>query len=227
MRLAGLFSGGKDSTLSIHLAGEEGHEVSALVTLASKNPESYMFHVANIHLAPLQAEAMGLPIIYRETEGEREAELGDLREALREAVERYRIEGVLSGAVASSYQKRRIDRISSELGLASLSPLWGSEARELLAEMVRRKFKVIVSAVAAEGLGPGWLGRQLDVSAIEELGELSERHRFSLAGEGGEFETLVLDAPMFKKRLEILEAEILWSGGSGVYFIKKSRLVDK
>lgn len=224
MRLASLHSGGKDSVYAMYLSLQEGHEISVLISIASENPESYMFHVPNIELTKLQAEAMGIPIIFRTTEGVKEEELEDLKNALREAIKEYRIEGIVSGAIFSNYQRSRIDDMAEELGLESLSPLWRRKPKDLLSEMVKRDFRIIISAVAAGGLGPEWLGVEINEKVIEELADLHNTCYVCTAGEGGEFETLVIDAPVFRKEIEIRQAERLWDGQSGVYRITNAAL---
>ena len=201
MRLAALFSGGKDSCLAIHLAVEAGDEVACLVTMLSENPESYMFHTPNIHLTKLQAEALGLPHVARTTKGEKEAELGDLRAAIEEAAGAHRIDGVVTGAVASVYQQGRVQRICDGLGLRCLNPLWQRDQLSILHELLRLRFEVIVSGVFAPPLDGTWLGRTLDGAMVEELARLQRRWGINPAGEGGELETTVLWAPMFRKRL--------------------------
>ncbi len=227
MRLGALYSGGKDSTLAVERAMGEGHEIAALIALASDNPESYMFHVPNIWLTRLQAEAMGVPLVQRRTEGVKERELEDLRAAVEDAMEEHRIEGLVSGAIYSNYQMSRISALCGELGLESVAPLWRKPPAELLREMVSKGYRVVMSAVAAEGLGPEWLGRELDEAAVEGLTKVHETCYVCTGGEGGEFETLVLDAPIFKKRLVILEAERVWSGRSGVYLVRSAVLAEK
>jgi len=227
MRLASLLSGGKDSVYAMYLAMREGHEISVLITIASKNPESYMFHVPNIHLTKLQAEAMGIPLIFRKTEGVKEEELEDLKFALKEAIEEYRIEGIVSGAIFSNYQRSRIDDMAEELGLTSLSPLWRQKPKDLLSEMVAEGFRVIISAVAAGGMGPEWLGVEISARIIEELADLHNICYVCTAGEGGEFETLVIDAPIFDKTINIIDAEKEWDGQSGVYSIGRAVLEEK
>jgi ABC transporter with metal-binding/Fe-S-binding domain ATP-binding protein len=222
-----LFSGGKDSVLALYKVLEEGHEVKTLITISSKNPESYMFHVPNIGLTPLQAEAMDMPIIFKTTKGVKEEELKDLKEAVKEAIKKYHIQGVVSGAIFSNYQKSRIDNICRELNIKSFVPLWNRKPEEMLVKMVDSGFKIIMSAVAAGGLGPEWLGKELNHAAIKQLLNLHNVCYICTAGEGGEFETLVLDAPFFKKRIEIIDAEKIWDGQSGVYDIRKAVLVDK
>src|SRR3990170_1620577 len=110
MKLGVLFSGGKDSTLALHMTAEH-EEATCLITLVSKNPESYMFHTPNIHLTEIQAEATDLPLIAKVTEGRKEEELKDLEQAITEAVKQHRIEGVVTGAVESVYQAERVQRI--------------------------------------------------------------------------------------------------------------------
>ena len=144
-------------------------------------------------------------------------------------MKRVRIEGIVTGAVASNYQKSRIDGIAGDLGIASLAPLWQREPVELLREMINAGFEIIITAVAAGGLDESWLGRTLDAKAAAELIVLSKKHRFSPIGEGGEFETLVLDCPLFTKKIKVLEAQKNWnvSTRSGTFNVKKTELVNK
>jgi predicted ATP pyrophosphatase (TIGR00289 family) len=113
MRVGVLFSGGKDSTLALSKAMKE-HEVVCLITIISKNTESFMFHTPNIEITKLQAESIGLPLIQRITEGKKEEELEDLRKAVVEAKENYRIDGIVTGAVESVYQSKRIQKICDD-----------------------------------------------------------------------------------------------------------------
>ena len=227
MRLASLFSGGKDSCLSMKYALDEGHDVVCLVTIISKNPESYMFHTPNIHLTKLQAEAMMLPIVEETTVGKKEEELEDLRNALVRAKEEFNIEGVVSGAIYSNYQRTRIDGVCKELELASLSPLWKKTPREMLQDMVKAGFKVVMSAVAADGLGEEWLGREFTPEVIEQLCHLHDTCYVCTGGEGGEFETLVVDAPFFKKRIVIDESETYFKLHAGSLIVTQAHLEDK
>lgn len=227
MKLAALFSGGKDSVYALYLAQSQGHDIEVLIAIDSENPESYMFHVPNIHLVKLQAEAMGIPLIFKKTKGIKEEELADLKEAISEAIKDYGITGIVSGAIYSNYQRKRIDDMAAELRIESLSPLWKKKPKDMLSEMVGNGFKVVMSAVAAEGLGPEWLGREIDQKTIEELSNLHNTCYVCTAGEGGEFETLVVDAPNFAKKIEIKEAEKSWDGQAGVYKVLSVELVEK
>jgi ABC transporter with metal-binding/Fe-S-binding domain ATP-binding protein len=226
MRLGVLFSGGKDSCLTLFKSMKE-HEAVCLITIVSKNPESFMFHTPNIWITKMQSEAMEIPLIQKTTEGKKEEELEDLKKAIKEAKEIYKIEGIATGAVESVYQSKRIQKICDDLDLLCVNPLWKRDQVELLEEVIENKFKVIISGVFAYPLDEKWLGKEIDREIIEELVKLKEKYQISPSGEGGEIETTVLDAPFFKKRIDILDFEIKAKENSGVFIIKKAKLVEK
>jgi len=226
MKVGILFSGGKDSAYAMHKVRGE-HTVVCLITIASKNPESYMFHTPNIDVTCLQAEASGLPLVRVESEGVKEDELKDLEKAVLEAKSRYGIEGVVTGAIESVYQSERVQRICDRLGLRCFNPLWKKDQVTLLSEILGEGFKVIISGVFAYPLDETWLGKELDAKTTTELVKLTEKFQISPSGEGGEIETTVLDAPFFKKRVVIIEAEKTFRQGSGTYAIRKAELVGK
>ena len=223
MKVAALFSGGKDSTYAIYLAQQRGWTVDTLITMVPEHGESYMFHIPNLHLTGMQAEAMRLRHVEFTTAGQEELELDDLKIALADRD----IAGVLTGAIASDYQATRIDRICHELGMRSFSPMWRWEQRHVLEDMAAAGFRTIVVGVYAEGLGEDWLGRELDADALEELDAISEKYSMNISGEGGEFETLVVDGPNFYKQLEIVESERHWDGVRGELIVRKAELVEK
>jgi len=225
MRLAALVSGGKDSLYAAYLAGKE-HEIKYIVSIISENPESYMFHFPNAELVEKQAEAMQIPITQKITKGEKEKELFDLIEVLKEIKN---IDGVVSGALASNYQKTRIDKICSDLNLKSLTPLWQRDPVGLIKEMIENRFVIIITAVAAPPLDESWLGRKIDERCISDLVELNKKYGIHPTFEGGEAETFVLDCPLFKRKIEITGSEKIWDEKtrSGWLKIKKIELFDK
>jgi diphthine-ammonia ligase len=226
MRLGVLFSGGKDSTLALHLAAEKD-EVACLITLVSKNKESYMFHTPNINITELQAEALELPLVSVETEGQKEVELADLEKAIAQAKSKFNIDGVVTGAVESVYQASRVQRICNRLDVWCFNPLWKHDQKDLLTTLIDKKFRVIISGVFAYPLNETWLGKQIDTQMIDRLVLLEQQFGISPSGEGGEIETTVLDAPMFKQRIEVLDFSIEVKGNSGVFLINGARLVAK
>jgi diphthine-ammonia ligase len=220
MRLASLFSGGKDSTYATHLAEKCGHNVSILFSMLPSRSDSWMFHSINIHLTRLLAQALGKPIIEIPTHGEKEKELDDLKIALAQIP----VDGVVTGAIASKYQLNRINAICSILNIRHITPLWGIDPRKVLKDEIESGMDTIFSAVAARGFDKSWLGRRIDKEAMVELEKLSLRFGINVCGEGGEYESLVLAAPWFKGKLKILRAETIWDGTSGFYLVKEAVL---
>lgn len=227
MRVAVLFSGGKDSTFSTYVALNQGWDVRYLVTMLPSREDSWMFHHPCTELTKLQAEAIGITHIARTTSGEKEKELEDLTTALKEISGD--VDAVVSGAVASRYQKDRIDAVCKELGLRSICPLWGKDQLKLLQTEVEAGFEIIITAVAAEGFDESWLGRKLDADAIKNLEKLNKKFGVNPAGEGGEFESFVLDGPVFKRRIEMGGIKKIWDEktGSGYIICKDAKLIDK
>jgi ABC transporter with metal-binding/Fe-S-binding domain ATP-binding protein len=221
--LAALVTGGKDSILALYRAQQMGHTIEVLATMIPKRSDSYMFHFPNIHLTDHISKALEIPLVTAPTSGIKEKELEDLKKLLASLD----VDGVVSGAVLSSYQKERIDRICDELELKSVAPLWHQDPLDIMKELIRLKFKVIIVGVYAYGLDQTWLGREINNETLEKLVELNQKFQISLVGEGGEYESLVLDAPFYKKRIEILKAEANYENSSGVLVVKEARLVDK
>jgi predicted ATP pyrophosphatase (TIGR00289 family) len=223
MRVAALFSGGKDSVFSIYIAQQYGWDVSHLVTLESENKHSWMFHSVNIHLTDLLAETLGIPLVKRTTKGEKEGELQDLQNLLRNLP----IDGIISGAIASEYQRTRIERVCDGLGIKSFTPLWHKKPELLLRDQWKAGFQSIIVGVFANGFDETWLGVPLTEETIQKLLDLQKRFGINVAGEGGEFETLVLDGPIFGKKLVIDETEKEWHRDNGVLQVKRAHLQDR
>ncbi len=222
MKLAALISGGKDSSFAIWNAVQDGHVVTDLVTIVPENEDSYMFHSTNIHLTHLISEACGIPLTCAPSSGEKEKELEDLKKALGNV----KVDGVAVGAIASEYQASRVRRICDELGLTMYAPLWHKEPEAILREMIKL-MDIRMVKVAAAGMDDSWLGRKFDEKLIDDLKSLNRKYRVHLAGEGGEYETLVLDAPYYKKRIDLLETEKVWMGDCGIMRVIMAELREK
>ena len=223
MKIGALYSGGKDSTYAVYLLQQQGWVITSLLTVIPKASDSYMFHYPNVRWTKLQAEAMGLPIKYRESEGLKEQELRDVEELMR----REQCEGFVCGAIASDYQWSRLNEICDRLGKPLHSPLWRKDQSLLLRDMVDAGFRFMIAGVYAEGFDESWLGKVIDENSIRELERLRDKHRISVSGEGGEIETFVLDGPNFSKAIHVVEAEANWSRHAGNYTIRKAELEEK
>lgn len=222
MKFAALVSGGKDSIFAIQKALEAGHEVTHLINIIPAREDSYMYHSINLHMVELISEASEIPLIRQESSGIKELELDDLTLALKKVD----VDGVTVGAIESQYQASRVQKICDSLGLKVYSPLWHRDPEELLQEMAK-VLDVRIVRVAADGMDESWLGRPINSNSIEQLKALNRRRMVHMAGEGGEYETVVLDAPFYKKRIEIVRSEIEWLGDHGVLNIIEAKLVDK
>ena len=229
MKLAVLFSGGKDSAFAMFKAMQDPkNKIACLISVISKNNASYMFHTPNILLTKLQAKCIGIPLIEKNTQGEKEEELKDLEDAIKEAMEKYKIEGIVTGAIASNYQKSRIEIMCNKLKIKCINPLWHKNQIELLQELVKSKFKVIIVGVFAYPLNKTWLGKEINAETISSLYQLAQRFKINPSGEGGEIETLVVDCPIFKKSLKITSTEIKEEGeNAAVLKIKRASLAKK
>ncbi len=225
--MAALISGGKDSWTAFQMGREAGHDVVVAVNMRSPNSWSYMYHTVNSWVVEVQAMAAGVPLEVFYTRGVKEEEVDDLAYYLSQVKKRWGIEGLSIGGIRSRYQGDRIGRVCEQLGLELYAPLWHKDSEWLLREYLRRKMKVIFVLASALGIGPNWLGRQLDEKAIEELMVLNKKWGVDPTGEGGEYESLVLDAPFFRKSIRVEEAEKVWRVDTGTYVIKRVRLVPK
>lgn len=203
MSWAALTSGGKDSILSCQKAIDSGKDVRYLVTARPKNRDSYMFHSANLDVVPVIAKVSGREYVEILTDGEKEAELADLEAGLA-ALD---IEGVIAGAVASQYQADRVKAITDKLGLELFTPLWHMDTEELLREVATRMDARII-VTAAEGLDESFLGARIDDALIQRLKRVAGTRRINLAGEGGEYESITLNAPFYARPITFTTSEI-------------------
>jgi predicted ATP pyrophosphatase (TIGR00289 family) len=204
MRVAVLFSGGKDSVFAAFWAMAQGFD-PVLVTV--KPPEySMMFHHPNVEHTSRQADALGLEHLFVETTEENWSQ--KLAETFRNA----KAEGIVAGAIASEYQRRRIDRIGEELGIPTYVPLW-HKGDEVMKEMLDY-FEIFVVAVSAEGLGPEYLGEQLKKIVDAKKPGI---HPFL---EGGEGETFVTNAPFFKNTIKVKKWKKSWDKVRGTAYLE-------
>jgi len=223
VKVAILFSGGKDSTYAVYIAQQMGWEVRYLVSIIPEAEDSYMYHVPNIHLVPLLSEALDIPLVQERAKAGEDEEL----KALKRALGNLDVDGIVTGAIASDYQHSRINRICHDLGLRVFSPLWRKDQGDLLRDYLRAGFSIMIVGVYAQGLDEKWLGRVVDEACLRDLLLLRSRYGINISGEGGEFESLVLDGPNFKKRLEVERVEKMWDGSRGALKVVKASLVQK
>lgn len=220
MRLASLYSGGKDSTFSLYLAEQMGHDIPYLVNIRPEDAASWIFHTPNLSVVPLMAESLGKELVTVPSSGTEE---GDMK-GLREALSGLDVEGVVSGAIWSDYQWDRMNAVCDDLDLKLIAPLWRKDQDMLMNQFLDSGIESIIVGCFAEGLGKEWLGRPIDGGTVEELKGIRSRTGISIMGEGGEYESMTLDSPMHSFPIEIESSEISWKGSSGILEVTSARL---
>ncbi|HIH24051.1 TPA: diphthine--ammonia ligase [Candidatus Woesearchaeota archaeon] len=203
MRIGILFSSGKDSVFTLWFYQEQGWDIACLLSIVPKDQDSYMFQSPDRALLSAQANALGIPLIIETSSGEKEIELDDLERLLIKAKRDHKIQGVAAGALASDYQAERINRICAKLGLKVFTPLWHKDQERHMRTVIASGFDVHMTRIAADGLTKSWIGKRLADDDIDKLVALHEKLGINIAGEGGEFETIVLDGPCFKRPIAI------------------------
>lgn len=208
MKLASLFSGGKDSTYAIYLAKKHGHEIKCLLSIFTKSDESHLLHHPNIQWTKLQAESMKIPqITINSTSDDTDDELSLLENLLKTAKDDYGIEGLVHGGIKSNFQKEKFEQVCSKYGLTVVAPLWNLEPEQYMGDLLQANFIFIMITVSSDGLDDSWLGKTIGDSEIKTLKKLSDKFGFNLNFEGGESETFVIDCPLFSNSIKINQSE--------------------
>jgi len=220
MRVAVLSSGGKDSSAAYWWAICKGWDVAYLVTVTITGGDSHMFQVPGVAAVQYQAQLSGITWINVESEGIQEEEIDDLQSAL----EMLDIDGIVSGALRSDYQKSRLERMCQKLDIISWTPLWHQSSLEHMRNLVDNGFGIMLTGVSTEGMGEEWLGHTLSKESLTKLEQLSQKYRFNVDGEGGEYETLVLFGPHMDGNLEV-EYQTHWDGIRGHIDLTKIKAV--
>ena len=220
MKLASLFSGGKDSMYAIYLAQKQGHEVVCLLSVFAKSDESHLLHHPNLQWTKLQSESMNVPQLTASSDSDNtEDELSVLSNLLLQAKEKFNIDGLVHGGIKSQFQKEKFESLCIESNLVALAPLWNSDPTQYMNELIDNNFNFIMTTVTSDGLDDTWLGKLISKSDIKILKELSEKFKFNLNFEGGEAETFVLDCPLFSNPIIINQSKKFWDGYRGRFEI--------
>lgn len=225
MKLASLFSGGKDSTYAIHVVKNKGHEVKCLLSVFPKSDESHLLHHPNMKWTKLQSESMNIPqLTITSNSDQTDDELILLESLLQTAKEKYQIEGIVHGGIKSNFQKDKFENICSKLNLTVFAPLWDTEPTEYMNELIDTSFDFLLTTVSSDGLDDSWLGKIISKSDIVTLKNLSEKFGFNLNFEGGEAETFVINCPLFSNSIKINQSQKQWDGYRGRFEIVDAEL---
>lgn len=225
MKLAAFFSGGKDSTYSIYLAKNKGHEIKCLLSVYPKSDESHLLHHPNLQWTKLQSESMNIPqLIVDSNSDDTEIQMNSLEEILIQAKEKFGIEGLLHGGIKSQFQKEKFTKICDKLNLEIISPLWNTEPKKYMNDLIHDGFNFILISVSSDGLDDSWLGKTITKNNLDALVGLSEKFGFNLNFEGGEAETFVINCPLFSNPIKIINSKKYWDGYRGRFEIVDARL---
>ena len=219
--MASLYSGGKDSSFSLYVAEQSGHEVPYLVNIVPQDRASWIFHTPNLNVVPTLAEAMGKEVILGSSTGEEDSDM----EGLRRALEGLDIDGVVTGAVWSDYQWDRMNLVCGDLGLKVISPMWRKDQDMLMEQIIDSGIRAVIVGCYAEGFDESWLGRPINHDTLKDLKALRSKYGISIMGEGGEYESMTLYIPGFSHGFEIAEAEKEWKRNEGTLRVKSLRPV--
>ena len=225
MKVAVLFSGGKDSTYSIYKVKQMGHDVKCLVTIFPKSSNSHLLHFSTIESTELQSRTLEIPqIISTLDSDELKEEMNVLEMLLEKAKQDFQIEGLVHGGISSEFQKKHFEKICKENDLKIITPLWKIDAKEYMNELIASNFKFILTSVSSDGLDERWLGKIISAHDILQLNKLSDKYGFNLNFEGGEAETFVVDCPLYSHPININKSKTIWDGYRGRFEIEDAGL---
>ena len=220
-----LVSGGKDSVLALWLALHQ-FDVISILTVRSTCPESMLFHIPNSQFVAIIANM--LEVSHR-TVWIDSCNVEDEIQSLKDALIESSADAVITGGIRSEFQRFKFNRAAQLANMKYFSPLWRLSPKILLSELLDNNFHIIISSVSGLGLEKELLGKKFTTELLEKLQRTVPESELSMIGEGGEFESFVLDAPNFSARIEILEAEVHWDEHreEGYYEIIKAKCRTK
>ncbi len=196
------WSGGKDSSLACYRALQEGYNISHLVNFISKQYKRVSFHGTEARMIKLQSQLLGIKLVQKETTPDGYEQ--EFKEAVR-SVRSADLRGIIFGDVYLQEHKKWAERVCSELGIEAVEPLWGDDPEQLLCGFVDADFVAIIVSAQADVVDNDWVGRKVDRAFLEYL----KANHIDLCGENGEYHTLVVDGPIFEKKIEITEQQIV------------------
>jgi diphthine-ammonia ligase len=199
------WSGGKESCLACYKAMQEGHEVASLLTMVTTTGSYSRSHRLSRELLIAQSQAIGIELHQRRVSWNTYER--DFIKALN-AFKQEGIEGGVFGALYLSDDRAWVERVCAEAGITPLLPLWGMETKALLSTFIEAGFEAIVVAVRRDIMDDHWLGKRIDGAFAEEM----EKRGIDVCGEYGEYHTLVVDGPIFSRRIEIKETRVTRRG---------------
>ncbi|MHA1206701.1 MAG: diphthine--ammonia ligase [Candidatus Hodarchaeales archaeon] len=207
MRVSCLVSGGKDSIYALWCALHQ-YEVVSIINFESDKSESLLFHIPNAKYVSLVAKMFSLPLISIKIKSD------DLEEEIKQlvnAIRKSRIEAIVTGGIRSEFQRYHFNRAALLANVKCFNPLWRLSPELIIQDLINNNFEIILISVSSMGLDQNFLGKKLTPNLINKIRNLSYGSDLAIIGEGGEYESFVLDAPFFPSRIVIQETQIHWN----------------
>lgn len=196
------WSGGKDSCLALYRAVGKGYEISHLVNFISKDFDRVSFHGTEAKLIQLQSQAIGIPLLQKETTWDRYEQ--EFKEAVRSLIPSG-VEGMVFGDIYFQEHKDWVERVCSELGIEAIEPLWGKSTEEILSSFIDDGFQAVIVSAQSELIDEAWVGRRVGKAFMDYL----KRKSIEVCGENGEYHTLVTDGPIFSRRIQLIDTRTI------------------
>jgi diphthine-ammonia ligase len=224
MRVFISWSGGKDCNYARYLAERRGLEVQYLLNMVSEDGKLSWSHNMPTEILEAQAQAIGVPLIQHRTNQ------ADYEAVYKKAIAELKKQGITGGVFGDiDFEPHRewVTRVCSEAGIEPILPLWGLSQDKIIEDFITSRHKAKVVVTKAELMGEEWLGCTVNRSFIRDLNELRQTKNITPCGEAGEYHTLVIDGPLFKKRMVIQETSKNLRDGYWFLDIKKYELKKK
>ena len=202
------WSGGKDSCLACYKALQQGYQIRYLLNFISKKYKRCCFHGIEAELLSLQTGLVGIPLVQKEVT----ADMQEYEKEFKQAVSEFKVKGIkgmVFGDVYLEEHRSWVERVSEELGIQPIEPLWGISPDKIMEDFIQLGFKAIVVSTQAKTLGEEFIGRYVDRDFLKEL----KKRKICPCGENGEFHTFVLDGPIFSKKIEITKSRTILKEG--------------
>ena len=198
------WSGGKDSCFAFYTAISQGVKIAHLVNTVANDSKRVRFHGVPAEIIRAQADAIGINLIQEETSWDGYEK--EFREAVG-ALVKDGVGSIVTGDIHLEDSRRWIEKVSADLGLGVLTPLWGRRSEDILEEFIRDGFVATVVSAQADTFDKSWIGRRIDQEFLHDIKGIKG---IDVCGENGEYHTLVTDGPIFKKKVEIGETRVVY-----------------
>ena len=196
------WSGGKDSCFAAYEAIDRGYEISHLVNFISGDFHRVSFHGTEARLIQLQSEAIGIPLLQKETTWDGYEQ--EFKEAVRSLIPTG-VEGMVFGDIYLQEHKDWVERVCGDLGIQAIEPLWGKSTEELMSNFIDNGFEAVIVSAKSELIDAYWIGRRADKAFMEYL----KRRNIDICGENGEYHTLVTNGPFFNRQIRLIESKTI------------------